>query len=913
MVSERARATVGRDFELDAIREMLAQIEDGAGALFLRGPPGIGKTRVWTEGTELARSRGIRVLTTRPADADARVAFAALRDLIGDAADEVLPELPEPQRRALAVALLLEEPQARRPDPAAVSASFVGALRLLERSQPLLVAVDDAQWLDVSSRTVLAFALRRLEHIRVGLLATVRVEGDVGAQDLLGALPDALTRRVDLAPLTVAALYEIVRDRFGLSLRRSALLRLHELSSGNPFFALELARGLQQDGELTVPRGLSALLRARLAAMSEPTQHLLLAAAALVRPTRAALERISEDLDAELAEAVAAEIIEPEPDVIHFTHPLLASVHYGAATAPARRAVHRKLAEVGLDAEEQARHLALASAGPDEAVARALDDAVRTARGRGALPSAAELADLALALTPAGEAAVHARALAAADLRRSSGDTGRAEVLLAEAHARATNAHEQAEIRLEQGRLAIDNDLTAARSLLEDALRNVGDDDRLRARVLVEIGIAAYALADADSALEWSEEGVRVAERAGDPWVLAYALAMQGQVRYSRSGAIPNEIMERAIALEESTGRVSIESGATETYGQMHIHAGELDVARETFERLAARARAESDSGLTIALERLADVEYLAGHWERAALLAGEALDDAAQGGRLVPEVQALFTLGQIEAARGDVDRARDLCERSLRLAEQCGVWARGPRLVLGFLELSLENYQAAWSYLDPSNPQTGSLGTDRPVFQVPEAVEALAALGRTDEARILLEPFQQRAATLGRTWAVAAAAHGRSLILLAEEDLEGAAAEAAAAVAFGDGHRPRLRFGRAILTLGTAQRQLWRKSEAAATLRRAAAVFEELGAAIWLERARRELRRIGGRSAPAGQQLSATEARIAALVAAGKTNVEVAQELHLSRKTVEWNLSKIYRKRGVRSRTELASRYPAG
>lgn len=191
----RTRTTIGRDAELDAIHEMLAGLEHGPRGLFLLGPPGIGKTKVWAEGVELARSRGLRVLTTRPAGADAQVAFAALRDLVGDAAQEVLPELPAPQRRALAVALLLEEPRPKSPEPDALSASLVGALRLLARPQPLLVAVDDVQWLDPSSHAVLAFALRRLDEDRVGVLATVRVERGVNVDDFLAALPSELTER----------------------------------------------------------------------------------------------------------------------------------------------------------------------------------------------------------------------------------------------------------------------------------------------------------------------------------------------------------------------------------------------------------------------------------------------------------------------------------------------------------------------------------------------------------------------------------------------------------------------------------------------------------------------------------------------------------------------------------------------
>ena len=900
------RATVGRGAELETINTLVAALGEGPRALFLRGPPGIGKTQLWTEGVGFARDQALRVLTTRPAGADARIAFAGLRDLVGGVADEVLPELPAPQRRALAVALALEEPDKVGPDPGVLSASFVAALRVLARSEPLLLAVDDAQWLDASSRVVLAFALRRLEDEHVGLLATVRVEGDVEVDDLLGALPDALSDRCELAPLTIAALYELVRDRLGLSLSRPTLVRLHELSGGNPFFALELARNLAEDDELRVPLELSELLRTRLSALGESTRAVLLAAAALAQPTRQTLERVFGDVQEALEEAIAAAIIDAGSDPIRFTHPLLASVLYESATTSTRRAVHKKLADADLDPEERAHHLALAAARPSEAVAQELDRVVEIAGGRGATASAAELAELALALTPVGGTGTHRRALRAAKLCFSSGDTARAQALLEKALASAGDDHERAEAYLKLAEVAYEGDQEASLEFFRLAEDHSGDDHRLRVRAL--IWLAGGFVGNAN-ALAFAEEAIRVAEQATDPVALALALLAHAQVRCFLSGEILTESYERALALAESAGDDEVAAQAAREHASQLVDAWELDPAREILERSIARERAHEDSAVTSELEELAFVELWAGNLDRAAELVQEAVEIAAQGGRVHSEMIARFRRGWVEALRGNLNEARSDCARSLRLAERSSGFVRGARLTLGYLESALENYEAAWSYLDPENPLTGSMPPGRPVVHVPESVEVLVALGRTDEARRWLEPFEERAEALNRVWAIAAAAHCRSLILAAEGDLDGAEGAATQAVTVTEANGWPLQLGRALLVLGAVQRRGGRKGEARATLERAVAVFGEMGAKIWLERARHELRRIGGRSAPAGDGLSETETRITELVVVGKTNNEVAQALHLSHKTVEWNLSKIYRKLDVRSRTELAAR----
>jgi DNA-binding CsgD family transcriptional regulator len=224
-------------------------------------------------------------------------------------------------------------------------------------------------------------------------------------------------------------------------------------------------------------------------------------------------------------------------------------------------------------------------------------------------------------------------------------------------------------------------------------------------------------------------------------------------------------------------------------------------------------------------------------------------------------------------------------------------------------LELSVEDHAAAWSWLEPAIARILPLGLTEPTEHVADGVEALAGLGRADEASKLLSALEEPARRLGRNWALAAASRGRGLVLASGGELDAAQQALEESVAIGELVPRPLELGRSLLALGTVQRRLSRKQPARATLEHAVDVFEQLGAPIWAQRARRESARIGGRVS-SNRELSATELQIAELVCSGHSNKEIAGSLHVSVKTVEWNLSKIYRKLGVRSRTELGAAF---
>jgi predicted ATPase len=391
------------------VARFLDDVHTGPVALVIEGEAGIGKTTVWLEAVRAAEERPIRVLQARPAESEAVLSYAALADLVGAAFDETRTALPSVQERALAAALLRGEADAAARARITATA-LIGVLTALAEREPLLVAIDDVQWLDPASREALEFAVRRLPA-RTGLLLARRsTGGDELPLGLARALPTERLERVSPGPLSLAGLHELVRSRLGDSLTRPTLARLTEISGGNPFFALEMAQALARQEErhtlgepLPVPRSVEELVSERLDGLSHGARELVLAAAALSRPTTSVLERAAPpggDVGAALIEAEEAGVLVLDRERIRFAHPLLASVVYGNASQERRRQLHARLADVVEDPEERARHLASSAMTPTDAVATEIESAAAGAARRGAHRAAAELYAASARLTP---------------------------------------------------------------------------------------------------------------------------------------------------------------------------------------------------------------------------------------------------------------------------------------------------------------------------------------------------------------------------------------------------------------------------------------------------------------------------------------------------------------------------------
>ena len=393
---------VGREEELQRVELFLDAARHAPRALVIEGEAGAGKTSIWEAALTAAARAGTPTLAARPAEAETSFAYAALGDLLRDQL-EAVADLPSRQRRALEVALRLDDERDDAPDQQSVALAVLTVFRQLAQLRPLVVAIDDVQWLDAASASVLRYAVRRLDAGPVGLLAAWRTEPGAPVPLELDRAPTAeRLERIPLSPLSLGAVQHLITQRLGFLPPRPALRRLHELSGGNPFFALELARAFQEGaiqleaGE-RLPVALDELVGARLQALSAEARRALAAAAALAQPTVGLVEKVAGDGRGALDEAERAHVIAVRDGRVRFTHPLLASGAYGTVDASLRRDLHARAGAAVADPEERARHLALAATGPDEVVARALEAAASRADARGAPPAAAELYERAVA------------------------------------------------------------------------------------------------------------------------------------------------------------------------------------------------------------------------------------------------------------------------------------------------------------------------------------------------------------------------------------------------------------------------------------------------------------------------------------------------------------------------------------
>jgi DNA-binding CsgD family transcriptional regulator/tetratricopeptide (TPR) repeat protein len=904
---------IGREPELELVERFLRQLENGPSALLLEGEAGTGKTTLWREALARAEKRGCLVLRTQPAEAEAALTFAGLADLFGPVLDRILPALPTPQREALEVALLRAEPS-KEVDRLALSLAALGGLREVARDHPVVVAVDDLQWLDAPSAGVLGFILRRLELEPLALVASARLERRTTLPvDLDRSLPPGRLTRLRVEPLELEELGLLLRARLDLTVPASLLRRLHELSGGNPFYALEVGRALPPEASLAagepvvLPHDLSELLGRRLDRLSKRARELVLAVSALSGPSVSLVER----LDASgLEEGLAAGALELEGERVLFAHPLLGSTAYARATPSRRRRLHRGLAEVVENPEERVLHLALGTKEPDRAVSAALEETAAAASSRGAPDAAADLADRAFALTPAADAEDRVRRrLLTADYLFAGGDGEGARAVLEELITALPAGHERAEALQ---RLAwITPDAARAIALGEQALDESGDDLVLQAEIHVKLTRMVAIRGEREAVQRHMEAALALAEMSGDADVLVRALGEHIRRHAGWSGhGFDREAANRALELSLRARRVTAYESAERTVGTVLALLDQVQEARplleEAFRRAIDAGEMESEIGILI---HMAELETRAEQWRIAEGHIRRALELERLSG--LPDLAyVLGVRAHVAALLGQAEEARPAGEEGSSRARETGqeLFFVMNEHALGFLDLSLGNADAAGHRLEPLPSRLRQMGIRDPtIFPVlPDTIEAVVGAGRLDRAQELVEALEREGRRLDRPRALAGAARGRALLA----ETSGRPAEALEWVERSLAETDRLgssfERARSLLVGGRIHRRERQKGKAKAVLEEARELFEQLEALLWVERTGGELRRIGLRPpAPAG--LTPTERKVAELVAAGRTNREVAAELFLSVKTVESCLTRIYRKEGVRSRTELA------
>jgi DNA-binding NarL/FixJ family response regulator len=912
---------VSRDEEL---RLALASLDELPAAVVLTGEAGIGKTSIWRAALAELDAQGFRVLATRPAESESQLSYVGLADILDPVLDEVLIALPSPQRRALEVALQRAEPERGPPDQAAIAFAVLGTLRAATETAAVVVAIDDMQWLDPSSLFALAFVAGRLRDEKVGFLLTLRREpSDQPSLEIERRLGEERVQRIGVGPLSLGALHHLVQARLGIAFSRPTLQRMHETSGGNPFFALELARAIHQRGgdvsagePLPVPLELRALLRARLATLPREAEKPLLAAASLSSPTLPVVAAVvGTSAVAAIKEATAAELVELEGDRIRFAHPLLASAVYFGVNEERRRAVHRRLAAVVTDPEERARHLALSVTVRDAAVAEALDHAAEAARRRGAPQAAAELAERALELTPT-EDTVRAleRQLTSGALRFEAGETVRARKLLKEAAEHAPPGPRRAEALSRLARVHLfEGDRRSSVELCRCALAEVGDELEIHSELEEGLAVSYYFMREnLVAAAAHARSAVDAARELGTGRALAEGLAAQGLVDGLLGRASATAVFEEALQLEHATEDLRIMRRPSYSHAVYLFWAEDLLAARARFERLHQHALERGDeSSLPLMLAHLSGIECLLGDWDAATRWANESVDAAVQTGQAPYRSYALAARALVNAYLGNEERVRAEAAEALALAQDAAEYGSATSCAaLGLLELSRDDAGAAHATLAPLVEKCEAEGIVEPgaLRFVPDEIEALILLGERKTARALLERFEERAERLGRRGALAAAARCRGLVAASSREFDAAFSCLRAALdAYAELPLPFER-ARTLLALGSAQRRARERRAARESLEETLTLFHRLGASLWAERTRRELRRISGR-ASSSHELTPAEQRVAELVAEGMTNREVAAALYVTPRTVEGTLSRVYTKLGVRSRTELARR----
>ncbi|MBM6401348.1 LuxR family transcriptional regulator [Phycicoccus sonneratiae] len=906
---------VGREAELRRVGGLLAAARLGhGGTLVVVGEAGVGKSTLLEEAAALAGGAGVvRVVGTV---AEREVPYAALGLVVGDAAAE-LAALPAPQAHALGAALALVDGDG--PPPFAVGAATLGVLARRAEARPLVLLLDDAHLLDAASARALAFAARRLAADPVIVLAAVR--------------PD------EPGPWTTSGFPELVLDglgedavgallgELGHASSREVAARAREATGGNPLAVSELVRRhdaralLEAGGPLPLPRDLVEVFSERARAAGQDVR-LVVALTALAGRSAAVVSAAAAAVglaDDAVDRAERAGLVTLDGGTVAPSHPLVGSAVYSGLDAAVRRRLHAAVADALPPGrtDERAHHLAAAAAGPDEALAAALEDVAAVAAGRAAPSAAAAGLERAAAISPDPARAADRRLRAAAHAWVAGDsqwaielcdraahdfpvDRWRAEALTGTVAARTGS--------LDVAGPALLAAVTTAPSAEVDAV----------SRALCELVNAAFYRADPSLAAAAGEHAAALLARGVDGpargrclMVVGMAEVLAGRPGESALAGALNDLGALDPRCTPTGGHDprSDDDAAWALVTSMWLRGD--DAADDLARAIDARRSAWALGSLPRLLFHLGRDAATRDRWPEARSAYAEAIELAHELGHVTDEAIALAGLAWVEARTGDRAECAAHADAAVALAapranRMADLWARLARgdaaLAAGDAEDAARRYSAVAERLE-------SLGLeDVDLHPGPELAECLVLLGRREEAVTVVDRYAARARVKARPWALARAARAEGLLA----DPDGVDEQFAVAAGLHARTGDAFESARSALLHGQRLRRLRRRADARAPLRAALEVFERLGARPWADRAAAELEATGEPTARRGTNvldaLTPRERQIVVLVTDGLTTRETALRLFLSPKTVEYHLRNVYARLGITSRAELAS-----
>ena len=906
-------ALLDREGERAALDGLLGDVRSGRGrALVVRGEAGVGKSALLEY--VAAAATGMRVARAAGVESEMELAFAGLHQLCAPLTGR-LEGLPVPQRDALGVAFGLRAGAA--PDRFLVGLAVLTLLaEVAEEERPLLCVVDDVQWLDRASAQALAFAARRLLAEPVGLVFAAREPGEQfrGLAELeVRGLPDQDARAL-LDSVVQFRLDEQVRDRIVAE------------TDGNPLALLELPRGLsptQLAGGFRlveaqpVPARIEQGFRLRIEALPGDTRSLMLVAAAEPTGDPVLVWRAAGRLGIPASAAAAAQadgLLETGTQV-RFRHPLVRSAVYSSASLPQRRAAHRALAEVtdaGRDPDRRAWHLAAAAAGPDDEVAAELERSAGRAQARGGMAAAAAFLQRAAELT-AEPGRRSARALAAAQASTEAGALDAAADLLNMAMAGPLDELQQARVGLLRGQIAFaSGGGSDAPALLVKAAKQLEPLDAALARQTYLYAWVAAMVAGRFAGAGDLHEVARAARSAPPP----AGAPRPSDLLLDGLAVLVTEGRAQAAPLLSQAARGFAEDGITTAerlrWPTPATLAAHMVWDEERWHTILARSlQACREAGLlaqlVISVNSMAVLTVWRGDFAAAASLIAEAEAIAATTGtRLAPYPGVLLA-----GFRGAEAQAAPLIEAVSTAARATGqgLGVQYSHWAAAVLYNGLGRYETALAEAQQAAGQAPELYVS--MWALPELIEAAT---RTAQNRLAADALGRlaEATSVGQTdWALGIYARCRAL-LSDGEDAEGRYLEAIDRLSR-TGFRSEL--ARAHLLYGEWLRRQRRRADARAQLRTAHEMFAAIGMQAFAERARRELRATGEtarrRTDDTHGELTPQETQIARLARSGLSNPEIAAQLFLSPRTVQYHLANIFAKLKITSRRQLRQALP--